>query len=44
MGYTIEQTSRDVVTLRHNGVGAYWLEFKHDNAEHGRVTFDVARG
>ena len=24
--------------------GAYWLEFRHDNAEHGRVTFDVARG
>lgn len=25
-------------------IGAYWLEFRHENAEHGRVTFDVARG
>ena len=24
--------------------GAYWLEFRHDAAEHGRVCFDVARG
>ena len=24
--------------------GAYWLEFRHDSAEHGRVDFDVARG
>jgi hypothetical protein len=23
--------------------GAYWLEFRHDCGEHGRVTFDVAR-
>jgi len=23
--------------------GAYWLEFRHDCAEHGRVCFDVAR-
>jgi hypothetical protein len=23
--------------------GAYWLEFRHDCAEHGRVDFDVAR-
>ena len=26
MAYTIEQTSRDVVTLRHNGVGADWRQ------------------
>jgi hypothetical protein len=25
-------------------IGAYWLEFRHDCGEHGRVTFDVARG
>ena len=24
--------------------GAYWLEFRHDSGEHGRVDFDVARG
>ncbi len=24
-------------------IGAYWLEFRHDCAEHGRVCFDVAR-
>lgn len=23
--------------------GAYWLEFRHDHSEHGRVDFDVAR-